>query len=63
MGDAVADVVLECSDSMVGSGQQKAPWQERKAAAIAGLSERSPDALLIVAADKLHNARSTRAQR
>lgn len=58
-GDGVADVVVECSDSIEDRGEAKAPWQERKAAAIAALPSHSTDALLVIAADKLHNARAT----
>lgn len=55
-GDAVADIVLECSDTR--EPDNKAPWEERKLAYIAHLSEASADVMLVSLCDKLHNARS-----
>ena len=54
-GERVAGIVDECSDTDV---VPKPPWLERKKAYIAHISEASVDALLVSAADKLHNARS-----
>jgi GTP pyrophosphokinase len=63
-GDAVGDIVLGCSDSLVEDPAEKAPWLERKQAYIAHLVEASPSVCLVSAADKLHNVRSlTRAVR
>lgn len=58
-GEAVADVVRECSDSLEDDGALKAPWRERKEEAIRAVAGHTPDALLVIAADKLHNARAT----
>lgn len=55
-GGEVADIVRECSDSE--GGDPKPPWQDRKQAYVASLSDHSPSALLVSCADKLHNARS-----
>jgi GTP pyrophosphokinase len=54
-GDRVVRIVLECSDS---HGDPKPPWRDRKEAYVAAISTKSRDALLVTAADKLHNARS-----
>jgi (p)ppGpp synthase/HD superfamily hydrolase len=54
-GDRVADIVAECSDTDI---EPKPPWRERKEAYLAHLKTASDDALLVSAADKLHNARA-----
>ena len=54
-GDRAADIVAGCSDA---DETPKPPWRERKAAHIARLREASDSVRLVVAADKLHNARS-----
>lgn len=54
-GDRVANVVNECSDT---DEEPKPPWKQRKEAYLAHLAEASTDALLVSAADKLHNSRS-----
>jgi (p)ppGpp synthase/HD superfamily hydrolase len=54
-GERVSSIVLALSDSTV---QPKPPWLERKRAFIARATGMSPDAKLVCAADKLHNARS-----
>jgi GTP pyrophosphokinase len=56
-GPDVAAIVLANSDSITGSGQ-KADWYERKRAYIAAFPHKSPAALRVSLADKLHNARS-----
>jgi (p)ppGpp synthase/HD superfamily hydrolase len=56
-GDRVADSVRECSDSDVADPARKLPWHDRKRAYLDHLQQTSFDALLIAAADKLHNAR------
>lgn len=53
-GDGVADVVLECSDTLA---DPKPPWRRRKEAYLASIPHRSRRAILVTAADKLHNAR------
>ncbi|MFW6773192.1 very short patch repair endonuclease [Nocardioides sp. CPCC 205120] len=52
-----------CSDSIDEAGAEKAPWKERKEAAIAHVADVPAEALLVLAADKLHNTRSTEADR
>ena len=54
-GDAVADIVMGCTDAVV---IPKPPWRERKEQYIAHLSSAAPSVLLVSACDKLHNARS-----
>ena len=49
--------MLANSDSVTGE-EEKAPWYERKRAYIAAFSHKSPAALRVSLADKLHNARS-----
>ena len=58
-GDKVADIVDRCSDSY---GDPKPSWAERKQTLIDHLEdgELGKDVLRVVAADKLHNARSVR---
>jgi GTP pyrophosphokinase len=56
-GANVADIVRANSDSVTGE-EEKAPWYERKRAYIAAFSHKSPAALRVSLADKLHNARS-----
>ena len=47
-----------CSDSITSDPTKKLPWQERKENYLAHLRSANDDAVLIAAADKLHNARS-----
>ena len=54
-GEAVAEIVAECSDADV---IPKPPWKERKEAYVARAATLSPSARLVSSADKLHNARS-----
>ncbi|SNS79766.1 HD domain-containing protein [Geodermatophilus pulveris] len=56
-GDAVAAMVLACSDGLDAAGNRSGTWAERKLAHVAGLSDKPADALLVTAADKTHNAR------
>jgi len=56
-GPAVAGIVLDNSDS-VDEGDRKGPWWERKQAYVAAFADKSPAALRVCLADKLHNARS-----
>lgn len=57
-GDRVAAAVEACSDSMTSDPAQKLPWRERKERYLAHLKDASADALMVGAADKLHNARA-----
>lgn len=57
-GDAVADIVLGCSDSLVEDPEDKLPWRERKENYLAHLENASSSVLLVSAADKLHNVRA-----
>jgi (p)ppGpp synthase/HD superfamily hydrolase len=57
-GDAVADIVLGCSDSLVEDPEDKLPWLERKQNYLAHLETASPAVCLVSAADKLHNVRT-----
>ena len=57
-GDAVADIVLGCSDSLVEDPEDKLPWRERKENYLAHLQNANQSVLLVSAADKLHNVRS-----
>ncbi len=54
-GERVAALVRACTDADV---KPKPPWRERKETYIAHLREAAPDALLVSACDKLHNARA-----
>jgi (p)ppGpp synthase/HD superfamily hydrolase len=53
-GPAVAAIVLANSDSV----DERAPWYQRKRAYVDAFPEKSPAALRVCLADKLHNARS-----
>lgn len=57
-GDAVADIVLGCSDSLVEHPEDKLPWVERKENYLAHLEHANGSVCLVSAADKLHNVRS-----
>ncbi len=56
-GPAVAAIVLDNSDS-IDDGDGKAGWYERKRAYVAAFPHKTPPALRVCLADKLHNARS-----
>jgi (p)ppGpp synthase/HD superfamily hydrolase len=59
-GSEVRAMVEACSDSLNDAGGKR-PWRERKLDYVAGLrqpAKKSDDALLVTAADKIHNARS-----
>jgi (p)ppGpp synthase/HD superfamily hydrolase len=56
-GKRVADLVDACTDSYE-QGPNKPRWKERKEKYLASLPGKSREALLISAADKLHNATS-----
>jgi (p)ppGpp synthase/HD superfamily hydrolase len=55
-GDTVAQYVAGCSDSDM---DPKPPWQQRKERFIENARRAPPKLRLIIAADKLHNARVT----
>ena len=55
-GDTVAGYVEGCTDSYT---IPKPPWRARKEAFLERLEDAPPEVKLIVAADKLHNARAT----
>ena len=58
-GDRVGDIVEHCTDAMPAPGEQKPPWAERKQAYLATLEHKDDyRALLVTAADKLHNTRA-----
>jgi len=57
-GDAVGDIVLGCSDSLVEHPEDKLPWRARKESYIAHLEGAGKPVCLVSAADKLHNVRS-----
>lgn len=57
-GDAVGDIVLGCSDSLVEDPEDKLPWLERKQNYLAHLEHAGESVLLVSAADKLHNVRA-----
>lgn len=54
-GERVARIVEECSDSFT---EPKPPWPERRRAYLARLPAAPREALVVSAADKLHNARA-----
>lgn len=56
-GDRVGAIVEACSDSLVEDPERKAPWHDRKRAYLAHLATTPDDAVIVTAADKLHNAR------
>lgn len=57
-GDAVGDIVLGCSDSLVEDPDDKLPWRDRKENYLAHLENASQSVCLVSAADKLHNVRA-----
>jgi (p)ppGpp synthase/HD superfamily hydrolase len=61
LGDRVARIVRDCSDSLESAGKEKAPWRERKQTVLDQLPHLPAESLTVIAADKLHNMRSTAA--
>ncbi len=55
-GDAVAEIVDECTDSY---GEPRPPWRRRKERYLAALQHGSPGGLLVSLADKVDNVRTT----
>jgi len=54
-GDAVADMVMSCTDTVE---DPKPAWRPRKEAYVAHVGTAAEDALLVSLADKLYNART-----
>lgn len=54
-GEKVAQIVEDCSDTLV---IPKLPWRDRKETHIARIKNASPQSIRVVLADKLHNARA-----
>ncbi|GAA4862944.1 HD domain-containing protein [Luteimonas vadosa] len=64
-GDAVADIVMDCTDgtaegkaSHADAEAKRRDWTARKQAYLTHLAQASNDTLLVSASDKLHNARA-----
>lgn len=57
-GGRVAAIVAACSDSLGDEGAPKAPWWERKVAFLTAIAGERDDALVVTAADKVHNVRA-----
>jgi (p)ppGpp synthase/HD superfamily hydrolase len=57
-GERVAAAVQSCSDSTVSDPKKKLGWRKRKERYLAHLRKANKDALIVSAADKLHNARA-----
>jgi len=57
-GQRVAAAVESCSDSTVSDQAKKRPWRDRKEKYLTHLRSANKDALIVGAADKLHNARA-----
>jgi hypothetical protein len=58
-GDRVADIVAHCTAAMPACGTDKTTWMEKRRAYLAMLAENEDyNALLVAAADKLHNTRA-----
>jgi hypothetical protein len=54
-GNRVAGIVKACSDSFT---KPKPEWRERKEKYLASIAEKPSEAILVILADKLHNARA-----
>lgn len=54
-GDAVADIVADCTDSWT---EPKPAWRPRKELYLASLAHKPATSLLVSLSDKVHNARS-----
>ena len=55
-GDAVADIVADCTDAW---SEPKPPWRPRKEAYLQALPKKPAASLLVSLADKTHNAEAT----
>ena len=54
-GERVLRIVEECSDTQT---RPKPPWRERKEQHLREIQHKSPEARLVLSADKLHNCRT-----
>jgi len=54
-GDAVAEIVDQCTDAY---SKPKPPWRKRKEKYIADIPHKTPSARLVSLADKVHNAQA-----
>ena len=57
-GERAAEIVRNCSDSLVEAGEAKEEWRARKERYLRHLDGCDGDTLLVSLADKVHNARS-----
>ncbi len=57
-GDRVTRIVEECSDSLTEDPEGKEEWKVRKQEHLGRLESAGRDTLIVVAADKVHNARA-----
>ncbi|MDX5398534.1 MAG: HD domain-containing protein [Actinomycetes bacterium] len=57
-GDRVTRIVEECSDSLTEEPEGKEEWKVRKQEHLGRLESAGRDTLIVVAADKVHNARA-----
>lgn len=58
-GERVAAIIRGCSDSLAAPGEERQAWRERKDQYLAHVKgDADPSTLLVVACDKIHNARS-----
>jgi len=57
-GEGVAAIVDDCTDAAPEGPARKPPWRPRKEAFLASLETMPARSRLVVAADKLHNART-----
>ncbi len=57
-GELVAAIVLANSDSTGGDTEHKPEWWQRKRTYVGGIAGKSPAALRVSLADKVHNARA-----
>jgi hypothetical protein len=54
-GEQVHEIVMSATDSLA---EPKPPWRERKQAYVSKLARLAPEIALVIACDKLHNARA-----
>ncbi|HEU0196495.1 MAG TPA: HD domain-containing protein [Nevskiaceae bacterium] len=62
-GEGVLAMVEACTDGTPDESGHKAPWKQRKTDYLAHLRDKTGDAVLVSACDKLHNLRSINADR
>lgn len=61
-GTRVASIVYQLTDGIPDENGNKPEWRPRKEEHIAKLKHANPDVLLVMACDKIHNARSLRSE-